>query len=109
MTNPAPPDALTALLEATARLVQAHEQLVQANQQQSHKIDALTEQIGQLSAVITLGFSETKAGLSGFDLRLDRLATSTERQEQNIYRLAATVERQASLVEWLLERERPSS
>jgi hypothetical protein len=41
---------------------------------------------------------------SSLDLRLDRVAASTERQELNIARLAATVERQAQIVETLIAR-----
>ncbi len=102
MTNPAttPPsaDALTALLEATSRLVQA-------NQQESHKLDALTDQIGHLSEVLITGFVQVQQRFSVIDARLDRITQSIDRQEQNISRLAATVERQSLIVERLLERE----
>lgn len=56
------------------------------------RLDILTEQVGRLTEVLTVGFQDLKS--------------ISERQEQNISRLEADVSRLIGIVETLLELQR---
>jgi hypothetical protein len=56
-----------------------------ANSDRSESLNVLTEQIGRLTEVVTVGFQDLKA-------ITERQAQTAERQEQNITRLVGIVE-----------------
>jgi methyl-accepting chemotaxis protein len=104
------------------------------NHSNPDRLDILVDQVGRLTEVVTVGFSEMREGISEMregisemregisemregisemrqgisDLResvtagFQELKSISERQEQNISRLADTVARQAEIVEMLI-------
>lgn len=61
----------------------------------SESLNILTEQVGRLTEVVSIGFAELK------ELVREQAETS-KRQEQNISRLVDTVARQAEIVDVLI-------
>ena len=65
------------------------------------QIGRLTEQIAQSNITITNGFAETRANIEKLGEKIDKLADTTARQEQDINRLVAVTDRQTQTVDRL--------
>ncbi|NCJ07946.1 hypothetical protein GS597_15810 [Synechococcales cyanobacterium C] len=61
-------------------------------------LNILTEQIGRLTEVVTVGFGELKDGMSELKELVREQSEISKRQEQHISRLVDTVGRQADTV-----------
>ncbi|MGB8701001.1 MAG: hypothetical protein WCD18_16435 [Thermosynechococcaceae cyanobacterium] len=75
----------------------------------AENLNVLTEQIGRLTEVVTVGFAEMKDGMTDLKDGMSELkaivreqAETSKRQEHHISRLVDTVARQAEIVDALI-------
>jgi methyl-accepting chemotaxis protein len=79
--------------------------MTESNSHQSEKIDILIDQVGRLTEVVTIGFSEIKAGMADLKATTERQAQVAEQQAETVSRLVDIVNRQTATVDALIHNQ----